>query len=146
MVADINTDMFLPLYPLKLLSVPGLEESTLGDDLRIVAQQMGVRVQPDPQPARNIFIRSDQYSFVKQGIPAIFPGFGNEKGSKEEAIETKWLAERYHAPSDDLNQPVDKQAAAEFDELIERLLVRVADADTKPAWKQTSFFRRYAKI
>jgi hypothetical protein len=145
MVADINTDMFLPLYPLKLLTVPGLEESTLGDDIRVVAQQMGVRVQPDPQPARNIFIRSDQYSFVKQGIPAIFPGFGNEKGSKEEAIEEKWLTERYHAPSDDLKQPVDKQAAGEFNELIEHLLVRVADADTKPAWKQTSFFKRFAK-
>jgi Zn-dependent M28 family amino/carboxypeptidase len=145
MVADINTDMFLPLYPLKLLTVPGLEESTLGDDLRVVAQQMGVRVQPDPQPARNIFIRSDQYSFVKQGIPAIFPGFGNEKGSKEEEIENKWLAERYHAPSDDLNQPVDKQAAGEFNELIERLLIRVANADAKPAWKQTSFFKRYVK-
>jgi Zn-dependent M28 family amino/carboxypeptidase len=145
MVADINVDMFLPLYPLKLLTVPGLEESTLGDDLRVVAQQMGVRVQPDPQPARNIFIRSDQYSFVKQGIPAIFPGFGNEKGSKEEAIEMKWLTERYHAPSDDLNQPVDKPAAGEFNELIEHLLVRVADADMKPSWKPASFFKRYAK-
>ncbi len=145
MIADINTDMFLPLYPLKLLSVPGLEESTLGDDIRAVAQQMGVRVQPDPQPARNICIRSDQYSFVKQGIPAIFPGFGNEKGSKEEAIETKWLEQRYHAPSDDLNQPVDKQAAGEFNELIEHLIVRVADADTKPSWKSSSFFKRYVK-
>ncbi len=145
MVADINTDMFLPLYPLKLLTVPGLEESTLGDDIRVVAQQMGVAVQPDPQPARNIFIRSDQYSFVKQGIPAIFPGFGNVKGSKEEAIENKWLQERYHAPSDDLNQPVDKPAAGEFNVLIEHLVVRVADADTKPEWKKTSFFRRYAK-
>jgi Zn-dependent M28 family amino/carboxypeptidase len=145
MVADINTDMFLPLYPLKLLTVPGLEESTLGDDIRVVAQQMGVAVQPDPQPARNIFIRSDQYSFVKQGIPAIFPGFGNVKGSKEEAIENKWLAERYHAPSDDLNQPVDKPAAGEFNLLIEHLLVRVADAATNPEWKKTSFFRRYAK-
>ena len=145
MVADINTDMFLPLYPLKLLTVPGLEESTLGDDIRVVAQQMGVAVQPDPQPARNIFIRSDQYSFVKQGIPAIFPSFGNVKGSKEEAIENKWLEERYHAPSDDLNQPVDKPAAGEFNVLIEHLLVRVADADTKPEWKKTSFFRRYVK-
>jgi hypothetical protein len=145
MVADINCDMFLPLYPLKLLTVPGLDESTLGDDIRTVGQQMGVRVQPDPQPARNIFIRSDQYSFVKQGIPAIFPGFGNEKGSKEEAIENKWLEERYHAPSDDLNQPVDKAAAGKFDELIERVIERVANADSKPAWKQTSFFRRFAK-
>jgi Zn-dependent M28 family amino/carboxypeptidase len=136
--------MFLPLYPLKILNVPGLEESTLGDDMRIIGKQMGISIRPDPQPARNIFIRSDQYSFVKQGIPAIFPGFGNDKGSKEEAIENKWLEERYHAPADDLNQPVDKAAAGEFNEVIERVLVRVADAETKPAWKETSFFKRFA--
>src|ERR1019366_4829637 len=89
MIANINCDMFLPLYPLKLLTVYGLEESTLGDDIRTIAAGMGVKVQTDPQPARNVFIRSDQYSFVKQGIPAVFPNFGNEKGSKEEAIENK---------------------------------------------------------
>lgn len=143
MVANINCDMFLPIFPLNLLTAYGLEESTLGDDLRAVAQPMGIRIQTDPQPARNIFIRSDQYSFVKQGIPAIFPNFGTEKGSKEEALENKWLAERYHAPSDDLNQPVDKAAAAKFNELIEHLVVRVANADAKPTWKPTSFFKRY---
>ncbi len=144
MVANINCDIFLPIYPLKMLTVPGLEESTLGDDIRVIAQQMGVRVQADPQPARNIFIRSDQCSFVKQGVPAIFPSFGNEKGSKEEALENKWLSDRYHAPSDDLMQPVDKAAAGRFNELIEQLAVRVANAGTKPAWKSTSFFKRYA--
>ena len=144
MVANINCDMFLPLYPLNILTAYGLEESTLGDDLKALAPPMGIRVQPDPQPARNIFIRSDQYSFVKQGVPAIFPGFGNEKGSKEEAIENKWLAERYHAPSDDLNQPVDRAAADKFNDLIQRLMVRVANADTKPAWKPTSFFKRFS--
>jgi Zn-dependent M28 family amino/carboxypeptidase len=144
-VADINSDMYLPLYPLKIVTVYGLEESTLGDDIRAVATPMGIKVQPDPQPARNVFIRSDQYSFVKQGAPSIMPAFGNEKGSKEEAIENKWLEERYHAPSDDLNQPVDHAAAGKFNEMLERLIVRVADADTKPAWKSTSFFKRFAK-
>ena len=103
---------------------------------------MGVEVQPDPEPKRNVFIRSDQYNFVRHGIPSVMVDFGNRKGSKEEDIQKRWLAERYHAPSDDLNQPVDKQAAGMFDELEGRLIERVANA--KPAWKQTSFFRRYA--
>jgi Zn-dependent M28 family amino/carboxypeptidase len=144
MVADINTDMFLPLYPFKILTVYGLDESTLGDDARAVGQQMDVRVQPDPEPARNVFIRSDQYSFVRRGVPSVMVDIGNEKGSKEAEIEKKWLTERYHAPSDDVNQPVDKQSAATFNLLVERLIERVADADTKPAWKPDSFFRRYA--
>jgi hypothetical protein len=142
-VADINTDMFLPLYPLKILTVYGLEESTLGDDVKAVGQSMGIQVEPDPEPNRNVFIRSDQYNFVKHGIPALMVDIGNVKGSKEEAIAKKWLAERYHAPSDDLNQPVDKQAAGTFNDLVGRLLIRIADADAKPAWKPTSFFRRY---
>jgi Zn-dependent M28 family amino/carboxypeptidase len=143
-VADINTDMFLPLYPLKILTVYGLDESTVGDDAQAVAQRMGIKVQRDPDPVRNIFIRSDQYNFVRRGIPSVMLKFGNEKGSQEEAIEKKWLTERYHAPSDDLNQPVDKQAAATFNLVMEELVERVANTDARPSWKPNSFFRRYA--
>jgi hypothetical protein len=145
MVANINVDEFLPLYPLKILTVYGLEESTLGDDVRAVAQQMGVKVQPDPEPARNVFIRSDQYNFVRHGIPALMAAFGSPKGSKEEEIEKRWQTDRYHAVSDDLNQPVDRHAAGEYDQLIARLVERAANADAKPTWNQTSFFKRYAK-
>ncbi len=52
-VADLNTDMFLPIIPLKVLTVLGLNESSLGDDVREVAQTLGVEVQPDPEPLRN---------------------------------------------------------------------------------------------
>jgi Zn-dependent M28 family amino/carboxypeptidase len=144
LVADINSDMFLPLYPFKILTVYGLDESTVGDDARAVAQKMGIKTQPDPEPERNIFIRSDQYSFVRVGIPSVMVDFGNEKGSPEAAIEKKWLTERYHAPSDDLDQPVDKPAAAKFNVLVEELIERIANADARPAWKPNSFFRRYA--
>ena len=145
MIADINTDEFLPLYPLKILIVYGLDESTLGDDVRAMAKQSGLRVQPDPEPARNVFIRSDQYNFIRKGIPSLMITFGFDKGSKEEAIARQWNTERYHAPSDDLSQPVDKQAAGEFDQFISGLIQRIADADSTPAWKSDSFFRRYAK-
>ena len=70
-VANINMDMFLPLYPLKSLTVFGLDESDLGDDVDAVAQEMGVTTQPDPEPQRNRFIRSDQYSFIREGVPAL---------------------------------------------------------------------------
>ncbi len=143
-VANVNTDMFLPLHALKLLTVYGFAESSLGDDVRALADSMGIRTQPDPEPQRNIFIRSDQYNFILKGIPAITFKFGAEKGSKEEKIEKDWLTTRYHAVGDDLNQPIDKAAAGQFIDLVERLLTRVADAPAKPAWKPDSFFRRYA--
>jgi hypothetical protein len=142
-VADINTDMFLPLFPLKLLTVYGLDESTLGDDIRATAKSLGIRVQPDPEPLRNVFIRSDQYSFIRRGIPALTMKVGFEKGSPEEKIEKAWLTERYHAPSDDLKQPVDKASAGKFDRLVSMLLMRVADEKQRPEWRSDSFFRRF---
>ena len=144
LVANINTDMFLPLYPLKRLTVYGLDESTLGDDARTVAKSMGLEVQLDPDPERNSFIRSDQYSFILNGIPALAMKDGYVKGTNEEKLFKTWLTERYHAVGDDLNQPVDKQAAALFDVYVAKLLERVANEDQKPAWKSDSFFRRYA--
>ena len=66
-VADINMDMFMPLFPLRYLEVQGLGESTLGASIREAAKDEGVKVQADKQPRRNRFIRSDQYSFVKHG-------------------------------------------------------------------------------
>jgi Zn-dependent M28 family amino/carboxypeptidase len=143
-VANINTDMFLPLYPLKRLTVYGVDESTVGDDVRAVAQEMGIAVQLDPEPARNSFIRSDQYSFILHGIPAVAMKDGYAKGSPEETIFKTWLTERYHSVTDDLKQPVDKTAAATFDILAARVLERIANESAKPAWKADSFFRRYA--
>lgn len=143
-VADINMDMFLPLHPLHYLEVQGLGESTLGDDIRAVSQAAGVKVQADKEPQRNLFIRSDQYSFIRRGIPALAFKFGYIPGSLEEKLHKDWLRDRYHAPSDDLNQPVDKAAAAQFDRIILALVERVADANSRPEWKPDSFFRRFA--
>jgi Zn-dependent M28 family amino/carboxypeptidase len=144
-VADLNMDMYLPLFPLKYLEVQGLGESTLGDDIRAVAGAAGVQIQADKEPEHNRFIRSDQYSFIKKGVPALAFKFGWVPGSPQEKIFKAWYAERYHGPSDDLSQPVDLVAAAQFNAILEKLVLRVADADQRPEWKSDSFFRRFAK-
>ena len=144
-VADINMDMYLPLFALRYLEVQGLDESTLGDDIRAVCESQNVIVQADKEPERNRFIRSDQYSFVKAGIPALAFKFGWVKGTPEEKTFEDWIRVRYHAPSDDLDQPVDKAAAAQFDHILELLTMRVGNADGHPMWKEASFFRRFAK-
>jgi Zn-dependent M28 family amino/carboxypeptidase len=144
-VADINTDMFLPLYPLKSVIVFGLDETDLKGDVTAAARAAGVAVLPDPMPKRNVFIRSDQYSFVRQGIPSLMLMVGYEKGSPQEATLMAWLKNRYHAPSDDLKQPVDKAAAGAFDALVARLIAHVADRDDRPKWNDSSFFKRFAR-
>ena len=143
-VADINSDMFLPLYPLKRLTIFGLDESDLGADAVAVAASMGLSPEPDPEPKRNVFIRSDQYSFIRRGIPSLMFKVGFAKGTAEEETFKAWLKDRYHAPSDDLNQPVDKAAAGMFDAFMARMLERVADRDGRPRWNDSSFFKRFA--
>ena len=145
MVADINIDMFLPIIPLKTLTIWGLGESDLGDLAREVAQSRGVNVQADPEPQRNSFIRSDQYNFIRHGIPALAMGVAPDPNSPEQKkIFKDWLTTRYHAPSDDLDQPVDLSAAATYEEIVRGLLVKVANDAHRPEWKSDSFFRRYA--
>jgi Zn-dependent M28 family amino/carboxypeptidase len=143
-VADLNTDMFLPIFPLKILTVYGLDESSLGNLARQAAKDNGVMVQADPEPLRNLFIRSDQYSFIKQGVPSIAMKVGYEKGTPEEATAMKWLHDNYHAPSDDLNQHVDLGAAGKFEDIMADIAVKVADDPKPPAWNSDSFFKRFA--
>lgn len=146
MVADINIDMFLPLVPLKLLTVYGLAESDLGDLARQVAESQGIHIQSDPEPLRNVFIRSDQYNFIRHGIPALAIAVAADPKSPEQKTTFKdWLTHRYHAPSDDLEQPVDIGAAGQYEEVIRGLMVSVANDAQRPQWKADSFFRRYAQ-
>jgi Zn-dependent M28 family amino/carboxypeptidase len=140
LVADINSDMFLPLYPMKHLLVFGLDESSLGDDARAVAGELGIDVQADPQPQRNRFIRSDQYSFIRVGVPSLALKVGYLPDSPESKIDARWFKERYHAPTDDLDQPVDFGAIGTYAEVMRRLALRIANAPTVPAWKPDSVF------
>ncbi len=143
-VADINLDMYLPLYGLKVLEVQGLAESTLGDQIWVAAADSGIRVQTDREPDQNRFIRSDQYSFIKRGIPSLAFKFGYEFGSPDEKTRTDWVKNIYHKPGDDLNQPVDKASAARFDRIIFDLLQRIANNPERPRWRSDSFFSRFA--
>jgi Zn-dependent M28 family amino/carboxypeptidase len=138
--------MFLPLYPLKSLMVLGLDESDLGDDVRAVAGEMGLGVRPDPQPQRNRFIRSDQYSFIRKGVPALAFKLGYERGSPEETIRRNWVRDVYHQPRDDASQPINLEAAARFNRVISTLLQQIANDAARPAWKPDSFFRRFAGV
>ena len=139
-VANLNTDMFLPLYPMHQLLVFGLDESDLRDDVNAVAAQSGLKVQPDPQPLRNRFIRSDQYSFIRAGIPSLATKVGFDAGTPDAELEKKWIAERYHAVSDSADQPVDLSAVGRYEDVIRRLAVRIADRDQAPRWLDSSVF------
>ncbi len=144
-VADLNFDMPLPLWPLKTVYAPGQDESTLGDDLKAAAAAQGIQTVPDPLPDRNVFIRTDQFSFVRQGVPALVFKFGFAKDTPEFAIEHDWRANRYHSPSDDLEQPMLKDEAVKLDALVTAIAARVANADARPGWIPGSVFNDYVR-
>ncbi len=145
LVADLNMDMFLPLFPLKALMILGVDESTLGDLATKATVAAGIEVWPDPAPERNTFTRSDQYSFIRNGTPALAFKFGYKKGSAEEKMVQAWLRDRYHSPSDDLSQPVEKDSAAQYNRILTSIIQAVANAPETPQWKDASFFKRFAK-
>lgn len=144
MIADVNVDMFLPIAPLKILRIQGLADSDLGERAASVAKSLGVKPVPDPEPLRNLFIRSDQYYFIRHGIPSVIMDVFYAPGSPEQKLFKGWLTERYHAPSDDANQPVNLKAAALYEEIVHQLILETANTPARPQWKPDSFFRRYA--
>ena len=143
-VANINLDMFLPIIPLKAVTVYGFDESDLGPEFAIVAAKHQIAAERDPEPQRNLFIRSDQYSFIRKGIPALSFKFHAKPGTPDAAIFKEWTSKRYHAPSDDLHQPVDAEAAVRFNSVMTDFIQHVANRDARPQWNRESFFQRYA--
>jgi len=141
--ADLNLDMFMPIFPLKKLHVQGLEQSTLAEQAKAVGAEHGIEIAVDPEPDRNSFIRTDQYSFVQAGVPALAFKFGWTMGSPEYKAWRGWLALRYHSTDDDLTQPVDMAAAAQFNSFLADLARKVADDPASPHYLDTSFFKRF---
>ena len=143
LAADINMDMFLPLFPLHRLVALGAEESTLGEDARAVADPNHIQLVPDPAPDHLIFVRSDQYSFIRHGVPAMTFAFAADNNDQQQTLY-HWFSERYHGQADDLNQPVDLAAADAYDHFLAALIGRVANNGQIPSWHEKSFFKRFA--
>ena len=134
-VADINLDQIRPIFPLDLLTVHALTDSTLGDMVRDTAGKAHIAVQADPEPERNLLRRADHWPFIEAGIPATGFVFGYRPGSPSERIYRRWYEEGYHRPQDDLRQPIDWGAAAKFNQFFYGLVDRVANTLAPPAWK-----------
>ncbi len=142
-VADVNIDGLLMLYPLKDVVGIGAENSSLGRTLERAAGRLGLAVSPDPTPEEVFFIRSDQYSFVKQGIPSIFTdaGFGSAApGVDGGALVQRWMTTRYHSPRDDFAQPMDFEAGAKLAQVQFLIGLMVANETDRPAWVPGDFF------
>ncbi len=137
-VADLNLDQLRPIFPLRILTMEGIADSTLGDLARTVAARYHIELRPDRETERNLFRRADNYSFVRIGVPIASFIFGYDPGTAEERTYRDWYARRYHKPQDDLSTPIDWQAAVTFNNFYRDLALAVANAPARPQWLPTS--------
>lgn len=137
-VADLNLDQLRPIFPLNILTMEGLTDSTLGDTVRTVAAPFKIEIRPDLEPERNLFRRADNYNFVRIGVPVAAFVFGYDKGSPEEVVYRDWYARRYHKPQDDIKTPIDWDAAGKFNRFYTALTIAIANASTRPQWLPSS--------
>lgn len=143
MVANINLDMPLILYPFADVIAFGSEHSTLDSYVSRAAKAQGLKLSPDPMPEQNLFVRSDHYSFVKQGVPSIFlvPGFeSKQEGIDGQKVFQDFFVQHYHQPSDDTHLDIDYQAGATFARVNYQIGTEIANDAVRPAWNENNFF------
>jgi Zn-dependent M28 family amino/carboxypeptidase len=136
--AAVDLDMPLLLYRFTDVIAFGADHSTVGEAVRRAAGEMGLGLSGDPMPEENIFVRSDHYEFVKEGVPAIMlaTGWANGGGEKWKAF----LGGAYHHPNDDMSQPIDWESGARFARLNYLIARELADAPQRPRWYKGDYF------
>ncbi|PKM16989.1 MAG: aminopeptidase [Gammaproteobacteria bacterium HGW-Gammaproteobacteria-2] len=149
LVANINMDMPVLLTDLGDVTPIGIEHSTLKDAVESAASKLGITLSPDPMPEQVVFIRSDQFSFIRRGVPAIYLKGGTAPTHADvdgKALLDGFLASHYHQPSDDLSLPINYASAARLAALNAAIGRHVADADKPPRWNKNDFFgERFAE-
>ena len=141
-VANTTLDMPFFFHPLLDIVPYGAEHSSLAEPVKAAADYLGIQIAKDPIPEQVVFMRSDHFSFVRQGIPALFVKSGSTTGDSRDGtkLNLNWRATTYHTPQDDMNQPFDWTAAARHVQLQFLISYLTAQADSRPVWNKGDFF------
>ena len=142
MVANVNMDMPMLLADVADVIPIGIEHSSLEAVARRAVADAGLSLTADPFPEEVVFVRSDQYAFVRAGVPAIYllAGVKPRDGSDGTRLQLDFLAHHYHLPSDDLDRPINWLGAARLAQVNYRIGLAIGSAPDRPAWKQGDFF------
>jgi Peptidase family M28 len=148
-VANVNMDEIGCFYDFADIVPQGADHSSIGPIVEDIAKHMDLQISPDPEPDEVFFVRSDQYSFVKQGIPAVAvdPGFKTVDPKVDgKKIAEEWEQKYYHKPQDDMNQPyLDLNAATKMVRLDMAIGYEIAQQTDRPHWNKGDFFAKFAK-
>lgn len=142
-VANLALDMPFFFHPLLDIVPYGAEHSSLKQEVTAAANYLGIQISPDPMPEQVVFMRSDHFSFVRQGIPALFIKSGSQTGNPNLdglKLNLDWRATIYHSPQDDMNQPFDFNAAAKHVQLQFLIGYLTSQAPNRPTWNKGDVF------
>jgi hypothetical protein len=143
-VANVNIDEDVMLWPLQDVIAFGAEHSSLNSAVERAAQKLHLGNSPDPLPEQVAFVRSDPYSFVRQGVPALalFAGFkSDDPNINPEKLFTDWEQTRYHQPQDEMQQPgLNFDSAATFTKMGFLIGLYTAQDPDPPRWNPGDFF------
>ncbi|MEQ1798977.1 MAG: M28 family peptidase [Lacibacter sp.] len=147
-VADVNTDMPTVIAPLLAVVPLGAEHSSIMNNVQFAADYLGLDVEKDPEPAENRFVRSDQYSFVMNGIPALHIKYGNKTaipGFDMVAFVKQWRAKYYHQSADGLDGIFNFTAAKTYVQLNFLISYSIAQTTERPTWNKGDLFGTVTK-
>ncbi|WP_255049918.1 M28 family peptidase [Lacihabitans sp. CS3-21] len=140
-VVDVNTDMPTFLAQLESIAPLGAEHSTLEEITKKAANLLNLSIETDPEPTEGRFVRSDQYSFVKAGIPALHVKFGHINSNKNLAEDVKkWRAAHYHKPSDQIENGFVWSASRKYAQVNFLISYMAAQDKKRVSWKKDDFF------
>lgn len=126
--------------PVKSFVGYGAEHSTMGAMLEDVTAAMNIKIKPDPKPEEKYFYRSDHYSFVERGVPALMLMGGLESMDETMKRAEEWEKTSYHQPSDVIDKTWHWEGAKTVADVMGIMGLRLANADAMPAWLRTSRF------
>ena len=144
-VANVNLDMPVIVYDFNDVIAFGADHSNLGPIAARAAARMNIAVSPDPIPEQSIFVRSDHYNFVRQGVPSLFlmTGFSSPDPRWDEGEGFMgFLNTHYHRQTDQLDGELEVlfDQGAKFANINYLIAREIADSDERPAWNADSFF------
>jgi Zn-dependent M28 family amino/carboxypeptidase len=144
--AILNLDVMNLYGPTSDVSALGLDQSTLGKTFAAAAAAEGLEVTSNEEALlRGAFFRSDHFPLARVGVPGTsvengsrFVGKPAEYGKEQ---KDKYVAERYHQPSDEILPWFTYDGALQQLRVTVRTAVSVADAPAQPQWQATSEFQ-----
>ena len=144
-VAGFNFDRILPTGKTKDMAVIGFGASELEDILEAELEKEGRYINPDPNPEKGYFYRSDHISFAKKGVPVLYAddGFdleigGIEKGFNEIYDYTNY---RYHGVDDEYDPSWNLEGFEQTINTLFNISFELSNSNDWPNWYEGNEFR-----